>query len=142
MKSVARAVLAIATGMGLAFALAVAVEFFSSIVHPFPANFDGNVAEHVRRYPAWILGVVVLAWGGTAAAATWVASKIGGLPAGIIVALLLAWALVFNVSMLPYAKWFKVAMLCAFPTACAAGVRYGRRVPPPAVRSASITTSR
>jgi hypothetical protein len=140
MKIVARTVLAIAAGMALALALAVAVEFFSSIVHPFPPNFDGNVAGHVRRYPAWILGVVVLAWGGTAAAATWAASRIGGLPAGIIVALLLAWALVFNLSMLPYAMWFKAAMLCAFPIACVAGVRYGRRVPPPAVENAPLTS--
>jgi len=127
MKSVLRTLLAVVAGMALAIALVVAVELLSSVVHPFPADFDGNMREHVRRYPHWVLGVVVLVWGATAAAATWVASRIGGLWAGLIVALLLAWALIFNLTMLPYTLWFKVAMFCAFPIACLLGIRYGRR---------------
>jgi hypothetical protein len=107
----------------------VAVEFFSAVVHPFPPGFDGNIPEHVRRYPHWVLGVVVLAWGATAAAATWVASRIGGRLAGILVALLLAWALIFNLTMLPYTAWFKIAMPAAFSVACVLGIRYGRRLP-------------
>jgi hypothetical protein len=79
--------------------------------------------EHVRRYPHWVLGVVVLAYGATAMVATWVASKIGGRLAGAVVALLLAWALVFNLTMLPYAPWFKIAMFAAFPIACLLGIR-------------------
>lgn len=105
----------------------VAVELFSSVVHPFPADFDGNIAAHVRRYPQWVLAAVVLAWGATAAAATWIATRIGGLLAGGVVALLLAWALVFNLVSLPYATWFEVALLAAFPIACLVGIRYGRR---------------
>ena len=129
MKSVARAVLGVAAGMALAFVLVVAVEWFSSIVHPFPAGFSGNIPEHVRRYPHWVLAVVVLMWGATAGAATWVASRIGRRAAGIVVALLLAWALVFNLMSLPYAMWFKIAMLSAFPIACLLGIRHGSRVP-------------
>jgi hypothetical protein len=132
MKSAWRTLLAVVAGMALAFALVVAVEFFSSVVHPFPANFDGNIPQHVRRYPHWVLGVVVLMWGATAAAATWVASRIGGRLAGALVTLLLASALAFNVSMLPYAMWFKVAMPAAFFVACLLGIRYGRRTPSPA----------
>lgn len=131
MKSVLRTLLAVVTGMALALVLVVAVEWFSSIVHPFPADFDGNIGAHVRRYPHWILGVVVLAWGATSTAATWVASRIGGRLAGVIVALLLAWALTFNLTMLPYTMWFKAAMFCAFPVACLLGIRHGKRVPPP-----------
>jgi len=82
MKSAGRTLLAVVAGMALAFALVVAVEFFSSVVHPFPADFNGDIPAHVRRYPHWVLGVVVLMWGATAAAATWVASRIGGRPAG------------------------------------------------------------
>jgi hypothetical protein len=81
------------------------------------------------QHPYWVLGVVVLAWGATSTAATWVASRIGGQPADIVVALLLAWALIFNLTMLPYATWFKTAMFIAFPIACLLGIRYGRRVP-------------
>jgi len=129
MTSAGRTLLGVVAGMALAFALVVAVELFSSVVYPIPADFDGNMGEHVRRYPQWILGVVVLAWGATATAATWVASRLGGRLAGIVVAVLLAWALIFNLTMLPYTTWFKTAMCCAFPIACVLGIRFGRRVP-------------
>ena len=129
MRSVGRTLLAIVAGMVLAFALVVAVEFFSSIVHPFPPGFDpsapGSIPAHVQRYPGWVLAVAGLMWGATAAAATWVASRIGGRWAGITVALLLAAALVVNLAMLPYATWFKIAMPAAFVAACLLGVRHG-----------------
>jgi hypothetical protein len=117
--------------MALAIALVVVVELFSSVVHPYPPNFNGNMGEHVRRYQDWVLGVVVLAWGATSIAATWVASRIGGRLAGIIVALLLAWALVFNLTKLPYTPWFKIAMFIAFPIACLIGIRSGGRLRSP-----------
>jgi hypothetical protein len=127
MKSAVRTLLAVVAGMALALVLVVAVEWFGSVVHPFPANFNGNIGEHVKRFPDWVLGVVVLAWGATAAAATWVASRVGGRLAGIVVGLLLAWALTFNLTSLPYAMWFKAAMFGAFPIACLVGIGYGRR---------------
>jgi hypothetical protein len=127
MKSVVRIPLGVVAGLALAFALVVAVEFFSSVVHPFPANFDGNIPAHVTRYPQWVLAVVVLMWGATASAATAVASRIGGRLAGAIITLLLAAALAFNLSMLPYVMWFKIAMPAAFFVACLAGIRLGRR---------------
>ena len=132
MKSAIRTLLAVVAGMALALALVIAVEFFSSVVHPFPAGFDGNIPEHVRRYPDWVLGVVVPMWGATAAAATWVAARIGGRLAGALVTLLLASALAFNLSMLPYVMWFKIAMPAAFFAACLLGIRHGSRVPSPA----------
>jgi hypothetical protein len=76
------------------------LEAFDNVVHPYPANFNGNIPEHVRRYQDWVLGVVVLAWGATAAA-TWAASRVGNRPAGGVVALLLAWGLIFNLTKLP-----------------------------------------
>jgi len=127
MTSALRLVMAVVAGMALAFALVVAVEFFSSVVHPFPADFDGNIPAHVRRYPEWVLAVVVLVWGMAAGAATWVASRIGGRLAGALVTLLLASALAFNMSMLPYVMWFKIAMPAAFFVACLLGIRTGTR---------------
>ena len=127
MKSAVRTLLGIVAGMALAFALVVAVEFFSSVVHPFPATFDGNIPAPVRRYPGWVLAVVVLMWGAAAAAATWVASRIGGRLAGGLITLLLASALAFNLSMLPYVMWFKAAMPAAFVVACLLGIRTGTR---------------
>jgi hypothetical protein len=125
MKFAVRTLLAVIAGMALAFVLVVAVEVFSAVVHPFPADFDGDIPEHVKRYPHWVLGIAVLAWGATAAAATWVSSRVGGLLAGAVVSLLLALALVFNLAMLPYALWFKIVMLVAFPIACLLGIKWG-----------------
>jgi len=129
MKNVLRIVLAVVAGMALAFVLVVAVELFSAVVHPFPPGLDpnapGSIPEHVRRYPGWILAVCGLMWGATAAAATWVASRIGGRLAGALVTLLLAAALAFNLSMLPYVTWFKIAMPATFFVACLIGIRSG-----------------
>ena len=127
MKSAGRTLLAIVAGMAVALVLVVAVEWFSSIVHPFPPNFNGDIPAHVRRYPPWVLAVVVVLYAATAAAATWVASRLANQTAGIVVTLLLGWALVFNLTHLPYFMWFKVAMFIAFPAACVLGIRYGRR---------------
>jgi hypothetical protein len=131
MKFGIRTLFAVVVGMALALTLVVAVELFSAVVHPIPADFDGNMGEHVRRYPHWVLGVVVLAWGATSAAATWVASRVGNRLAGSAVALLLAWALIFNLTMLPYTMWFKVVMFSVFPVACLLGIRCGKRFPSP-----------
>ena len=136
MKSAGRILLAVVAGMALAFALVVAVEMFSAVVHPFPPGFDPNapgaIPAHVQRYPGWVLAVAGLMWGATAAAATWVASRIGGRLAGALVTLLLASALAFNLSMLPYVMWFKIAMPAVFFVACLLGIRRGRRAPSPA----------
>jgi hypothetical protein len=129
MKSAMRVLFGIVVGMVLAIALLVAVEAFSNVVHPYPADFNGNIPEHVRRYQDWVLGVVVLAWGATAAAATWAASRVGNRLAGGVVALLLAWGLIFNLTKLPYTMWFKVVMFVAFPIACLLGIMYGERSP-------------
>ena len=48
--------------------------------------------------------------------------------AGAVVTLLLASALAFNLSMLPYVMWFKIAMPAAFFVACLLGIRHGSRV--------------
>jgi len=41
--------------------------------------------------------------------------------AGVAVILILTFAIVFNVSKLPYAMWFKVVMLSCFLVACYLG---------------------
>jgi len=97
MKSAVPTLLAVAAGLALAFALGVAVETFSAVVHPFPPGFDpnapGSIPEHVRRYPDWVLAVAALA---------------------------------FNLSMLPYVMQFKIAMPATFFVACLLGIRLGR----------------
>ena len=127
MRSALTTLLAVVSGLALALALVVGVELFSALVHPMPADLEENIPEHVRRYPHWVLGVVVLAWGATSTAATWVASRLGGRLAGTVVALLLAWALIFNVSQLPYTMWFKIVMIGVFPIACLVGIASGTR---------------
>ena len=133
-----RTLLGVVAGMALAFALLIATESFSAVVHPFPKEFTGTMDEmcqHVARYPHWFLGVAVVAWSATAFASTWVAARIGNRWAGIALILLLTFAIVFNLSMLPYAIWFKVVMLPCFALACYVGVTRGIRKSLPAAES-------
>jgi hypothetical protein len=130
MKTALRTLLAVVAGLALAFVLVIAVEAFSAVVHPVPPDFKGDMEEmcaHVARYPHWVLGVAVLAWSATTFASTWVATRIGNRFAGIAVALVLTLAIVFNVTKLPYALWFKIVMLTCFPVACLLGVLLGAR---------------
>ena len=120
MAAVFRAVGAIVAGMLVAFILVVAVEVFSSVVHPLPPDFTGTMEEmcqHIERYPPWVLAVVVVAWAGTAFAGTWIAGRLGNRGSALFVGLLLLAGLIFNISMLPYPVWFKVANLIAIPAA-------------------------
>lgn len=126
MKAILRSLGAVAAGLALAFVLVIGVELLNSVVHPFPVPFDGDIPAHVRRYPGWVLGGVVFAWGATFVLATGVASRIGNRRTGVVVGGLLACALLFNLAMLPYAPWFKVAMILACPLACWAGLRLGQ----------------
>jgi hypothetical protein len=127
MKAEIRALLAVLAGMAVAFVLVVLVEMFSAVVHPLPPELVNDIPEHVRRYPSWILGVVVPMWGATGFAAAWVAARIAGRVAGAIVTVLLALGLAFNLAMLPYPLWFKAVMGCTLPIACLLGISYGSR---------------
>src|SRR6185312_2605625 len=101
------------------FVLVVAVELLSAVIHPLPEGFGGTTEEmcqHVKRYPQWVLAVVVPAWAVAAFASTWTARRIGNLYSSVIVGLLLLTALVVNVSMLPYPTWFKTANLLVIPS--------------------------
>src|SRR5207249_635758 len=114
MAKVLRGIAAVIAGLIVALVFVVAVELFGSVVHPLPADFGGTteeMCEHVSRYPHWVLAVVVLAWGATAFVGTWTAGRIGNRRSALVTGLLLLAAVVFNVSMLPYPIWFKVAIL-------------------------------
>lgn len=130
MPRVFRALAATAAGVLVALAMVVAVELFSAVVHPVPEDFGGTVDEmcrHVERYPHWVLVLVVPAWAVTALAGCWTA-RLGSRGGAVFVALLLVAALVFNLSMLPYPIWFKLACLAVIPSAGVAGIRLaGRR---------------
>lgn len=130
MFTVLRALLGIFLGAVAVFVLVVAVEMFSSVVHPFPEGMDLNDKEemcnHVARYPDWVLAAVVGLWGFTAFLGTWIAQRIGSYWASGVVAALLLWAVLFNLSMLPYAVWFKVVMPMAVVMAIAGALRLGR----------------
>ncbi len=130
MTTVPRAVIAISAAIIVAFVLLVAIELFSAVVHPLPSDF-GNTTEEtcadVERYPTWVLAIVVPMWAGTAAASTWIAARLGNLACGLAIGLLLLAALIFNISMLPYPLWFKIACLIAIPAAIALVVFRTRR---------------
>lgn len=126
MKTVLLTVAAILAGLLVLFALVVAVELFSAVVHPLPEGSGmtkEEICRHVERYPPWVLAVVVPAWGAAAFAATWTARRIGNLFSAAIVGLLLLAGLVCNLAMLPYPMWFKWTNLLAIPFAVLAGSR-------------------
>ena len=130
MYAALRTLAAIFAGMFVAFLLVVAVEYFSSMVHPVPEGFAGTMEEmcqHVERYPNWVLAVCVPAWGVAAFAGTWIARRIGNLWSFAIVGALLLAALVFNISKLPYPMWFKIANLLVIPGAIILGRRLSTR---------------
>jgi len=112
-RSVTWGLLGFLAGVVTALALVIGVEVFSNVVHPFPADFDQSheqVCEHVRRYPGWVLAVVIPLWSATAGLSSWIARRLGGwIPAALVAALCLA-AVALNLSMLPYPQWFKVLM--------------------------------
>jgi hypothetical protein len=130
MATVFRAVGAIVAGMLVAFILVVAVEVFSAVVHPLPPNFGGtmdDMCKHVERYPHWVLAVVVPAWAGTAFVSTWIARRLGNRGCAVFIGLLLLTALIFNISMLPYPIWFKLASLIVIPCAIVSGLSLSSR---------------
>ena len=134
-----RAVCSILAGVALALVLVSAVELISAVVHPLPPGFTGTAEEickHVERYPHRVLAVVVAAWGGTTFASTWVTRRFGGRACGAFVGLILLAGLVFNIAMLPYPTWFKVATLIAIPAAIYLGLRSPSRRKSTAVSSA------
>jgi hypothetical protein len=121
LRTFAWSIAGIITGLAVALVLLIAVELASAIVHPLPPDFGGTQEEmcaHVARYPTWVLALVVPAWALTAFAATRTAKRLSTplvgsglwtLDAGLVIGLLLIAGVLFNVSMLPYPIWFKIA---------------------------------
>jgi len=134
MPNALRLTRAVLAGLITAFVLVILVEIFSAIVYPTPPDFKGTMEEmclHVQHYPPWILALVVPLWAGTAYIGTWIAGRLGNLFSAWVVGILLLLAVVFNVSSLPYAAWFKGAILMAVPLAIIlAGQTVLRRKPP------------
>ena len=125
-----RTLAGILIGIIVTIVLVVAVEFLSSVVHPFPEDFGGSeeeVCQHVERCPHWVLAMAVAAWTIAAFAGAWTAQRLGNLCSFAVVSLLVLAALVMNLSMLPYPIWFKIATLLAIPIAMAAGGRLATR---------------
>ncbi len=130
MKAILRSILAILAGLAVMLLLIIAVEAFSAVVYPLPADFKGTTEEmcaHVEHYPPWILAVVVPAWGFAGLASAWTARRIGNTYSAAIVGLLMLLALVSNLAMLPYPTWFKAANLLVIPLALIAGTRLASR---------------
>jgi hypothetical protein len=127
---VLRTVLATIAGFVASFALIIGVEVFSNIVHPLPNDFSHDpeaVCRHVAKYPAWVLAVVVVAWGLTAAVGTWISQKLGNVYSASVLGLLLVAGVGLNFFMLPYPIWFEVVIMIVMPIAAFAGGRLAFR---------------
>ncbi|TWT77407.1 hypothetical protein Pla123a_20680 [Posidoniimonas polymericola] len=126
MRTVLRFVAAVVLGLALSLIGVIAVEFYSSIVHPFPPGIQQMedpekqmeaMCVHVANYPGWVLASVVPMWLGTVCLGVYAARRIQGVAAALTVAAPLFLALGLNLSMLPYPWWFTAAMLVGFPIA-------------------------
>ncbi|MBS0202424.1 MAG: hypothetical protein JSS49_05945 [Planctomycetes bacterium] len=125
-----RIVYSTVAGALLAVMLLIAVELFSSVVHPFPPEFGGTkdeICQHVARYPQWVLAVVLPMWLGLAFVSTWIAVRLGRLIPGLIVGGLLIAALTCNALMLPYPVWFSAGIFLGVPSVVALGLWSLRR---------------
>ena len=136
MKDLYRVFFGIFNGILSVFIMVFAVEVFSAFVYPLPEGFMGTkeeMCQHVEKYPDWVLGIVVVLWGLTAFVGTWLAQRIGSIWASSVVAILILWALGFNLNMLPYASWFKGTMPVVALIAIALGILRGKggRAKPP-----------
>lgn len=128
--TVIRSLLAFAVGITVAFILVVGVELASSVLHPLPSDFNETMEEmckHVANYPTWVLALVVPSWGLTATLSTWIAGRLGNIYSSGSLSLLLIAAVALNVSMLPYAIWFKIVILLAVPISSLVGMRLNSR---------------
>ncbi|MBY0526247.1 MAG: hypothetical protein K2R98_22835 [Gemmataceae bacterium] len=128
----ARSVGAVLIGLVAAVFLIVVVEVASSIAHPFPADVDPSDYEackaHVARFPAWVLLLVVLAWGLTTFLSAWLATRLGSgrhRAHGIVIGSILLALAIMNMSMLPYPIWFWASNLALFPLGTYWGARLG-----------------
>ncbi len=132
LTSILRSTGSIAISLIMALILVIAVEWLSSLLHPFPPGFDATstaMYEHVGNYPIWVLALLGGAgWGITMLVATWLATRLGTgrHPAhGVVVGVILLAAVVFNMSMLPYPLWFMLLDLVLLPVAAYYGIRLG-----------------
>ena len=112
--TVLRTFAAVIAGLVVCILLLVAVEAFSAVVHPFPADTQQTheaICRHVEHYPTWVLAVCNPLWGFAAVASTWTAQKIGNVYSYAIVGVLVFIALAGNLVMLPYPLWFRIVMM-------------------------------
>lgn len=138
MIAILRVIGGVVAALATAFTLLIAVEGYSSIVHPFPADFQGTqeeVCSHVERYPEWVLATVVPMWGFTAFASVWVAGFVGNRWGALFVGALLFAGAILNLAMLPYPLWFKIVIPIALLIAVAIGFLASSRRMPATARS-------
>ncbi len=106
------------------FALLIAVEGISALLHPWPEDFAGTpeeVARQVATYPVGILVFLgVVGWGGIMFAITWLATRLGTnrhVGHGYGIGVVFLGLVIMNLSMLPYPIWFWFVLLTVLPVA-------------------------
>lgn len=126
MSTTLRFVAAVVAGILASLLLVIGVELIGAVAHPTPEGFVGTAEEmnmHVAGIPHWVLAVSVVGWGVTAFVGTWIANRIGGRGAAMVIALLLLVAAAFNVISLPYPTWFKAGAVPVILAGAALAVR-------------------
>ena len=104
----------IVAGVATAMFAFVVGEMLSAVLHPFPDGFQGTQEEiwaHVARYPDWALAACAPIWVIGAYGGTWIAQRLGGDIPAIIVAAVIVAGVLFNISQLPYPRWFPIVIV-------------------------------
>ncbi len=133
--------LAVAVSLTAAFALIIAIELVSAVIHPVPPGMDFNDKEactaFFANYPQWLFGVAAVAWGLTAFTSSWLATRLGAyrhLAHGVAIGFLLLLGAIANMLMLPYPLWFELANMVLIPL----GIFFGIRLATPPSNSPSL----
>jgi hypothetical protein len=121
-KSILWSVLAVAVSLTAGFALVVAIELVSAVIHPMPPGMDPLDKEACTAffadYPQWLFGFGAVSWGLTAFTSAWLATRLGAYrhyAHGATIGSLLLLAVIANMLMLPYPAWFEVTNLVLIP---------------------------
>lgn len=136
--TVLRSIGAIVLGLAVTFALLIAVEGLSAILHPWPEGFTGSreeVEQQVASYPTWILAFLGgVGYGSIMFVVTWLSTRLGTnrhMAHGACIGAIFMGLVTLNLSMLPYPVWFWLLMFTVLPVAAYLGTTIAARKPEP-----------
>jgi hypothetical protein len=132
MRALMRTIGVVLLGVITAVVIVAVVEAINSRIYPLPAGVDPNNAkalkEVIATLPLGALLMVLLGWWLGALGGGWLAARLAGrldMLHGLVVAVIILSAAIFNLLMLPHPIWFWVAAVLGIPLGGYIGTRSG-----------------